>query len=407
MKLRAGFISISVTVATTLLTQSQAVFALSATQIGDIAEKTTVRIINSSNPSNSGSGVIITKKDNTYYILTAKHVIEKGNVYTVITPDNKSYSINTNAITKLPEVDLAVTALSSNQSYQVAKLGDSNAVRRGMAAYVAGWAVGDTAIKNVTLLFTDGKVSAVPTTTQADGYALIYSNNTLPGMSGGPVFNGDGELVGIHGRGETDHLEETKNPSIRVKVGYNLAVPINTFLSFSPRLGLNLGLRSPSVKPPAIAGRRNADDFYAQAISKWQQADYRGALAAADSALKIDPNYADALALRGKARSLMGDNNGALQDINGALKANPMSAEAYFNRGHIYSQKVMNNENVSKDTLLKTLEDFNQAIKIKPDFSQAYFERSVIRHELGDYEGSSQDMQIHANLQVCKKAKCN
>jgi S1-C subfamily serine protease len=396
MKLLAGLTSISVTVVITLLTQTQSVFALTDPQIGEIAEKTTVRIVSD---SDSGSGVIIAKKDNTYYILTCKHVIPDGNAFTVITPDNRSYSVNASTVKRFPGVDLAVTSLSSNQSYQVVKVGDSNTVKRGMASYVSGWGMGNTdAIKNFTLMFRKGEVSAVPSVTQPDGYALIYSNNTLPGMSGGPVLNEEGELIGIHGRGEVDRVEKTENSNIAVKIGYNLAVPINTFLSLAPKLGLNLGLASLPAKPPTISGRRTADDFYAQAISRWQQADYKGVLAAADSALKIDPNYADALALRGKARSLIGDDKGALQDINGALKANSSSAEAYFNRGHIYFRKYL--ETMSNDFLLKALEDFNQAIKLKEDFAQAYYERYSVRSTLGDSEGGSRDMEIYTQLKA-------
>ena len=84
MKIFFGFVSISVTVVTTLLTQSQAVFALSATQVGDIAEKTTVRIINSSDPSDSGSGVIIAKKDKIYYIRMALTQGEENSTYPLL-----------------------------------------------------------------------------------------------------------------------------------------------------------------------------------------------------------------------------------------------------------------------------------------------------------------------------------
>jgi V8-like Glu-specific endopeptidase len=34
------------------------------------------------------------------------------------------------------------------------------------------------------------------------GYTIIYSAPTLPGMSGGGVFNGNGQLVAIHGYGD-------------------------------------------------------------------------------------------------------------------------------------------------------------------------------------------------------------
>ncbi|OCQ97929.1 hypothetical protein BCD67_02005 [Oscillatoriales cyanobacterium USR001] len=54
-----------------------------------------------------------------------------------------------------------------------------------------------------------------------DGYALIYNNITQPGMSGGPVLNEEGQVIGIHGQGDQRN---------GIKSGLNLAIPIKRFL---------------------------------------------------------------------------------------------------------------------------------------------------------------------------------
>jgi serine protease Do len=67
----------------------------------------------------------------------------------------------------------------------------------------------------------------------------MYGNSTGPGMSGGPIFNSNGQVVGIHGRA-------AGNEDIG-KVGINLGIPVHLFLRQAPQAGLNLdrlGLRA-------------------------------------------------------------------------------------------------------------------------------------------------------------------
>ena len=77
-----------------------------------------------------------------------------------------------------------------------------------------------------------------------DGYALVYSNSTLPGMSGGPVLDPEGQLIGIHGRADTATKvqDQNLNPDIYVKSGFNLGIPINTFTTLAPKAGIDVGV---------------------------------------------------------------------------------------------------------------------------------------------------------------------
>jgi S1-C subfamily serine protease len=198
-----------------------------------IANETTVLI----EGQITGSGVIIGRTGDTYYVLTAGHVVATRDEYMIVTPDGKKYPLDYNRVRKLENLDLALLQFTSSENLPLARLGNSEQINQGDSIYVSGWpAVGD-AITRPTHLVTEGRISGFQRGESA-GYELTYSNPTAPGMSGGPVFNATGRVIGIHGRA-------AGNQDIG-KVGINLGIPIHLFLRQAPQAGLNLkqlGLR--------------------------------------------------------------------------------------------------------------------------------------------------------------------
>lgn len=91
-------------------------------EVDRIAQKITVRIDSRNN--GNGSGVIVAKDGNTYYVLTASHVVKNPDQYQIVTPDGQQYRINAATITILEGVDLAVVEFTSDRTYQVATLGN-------------------------------------------------------------------------------------------------------------------------------------------------------------------------------------------------------------------------------------------------------------------------------------------
>ncbi|MBO1347539.1 MAG: GUN4 domain-containing protein [Hormoscilla sp. GUM202] len=74
-----------------------------------------------------------------------------------------------------------------------------------------------------------------------EGYTLIYNNTTRGGMSGGPILDESGAIVGIHGKG---------NPSGGIKENYG--IPIERYLQY--RATEREGLRFPFVFSLLVGG---------------------------------------------------------------------------------------------------------------------------------------------------------
>ena len=190
-----------------------AAMALERQQIGQIAQDVTVRI---ETPGDDGSGVIIKKDGNTYTVLTARHVIVniKGNEEAYVIPEAsapQSYRIDNSSIRSLPNgVDLAIFQFQSDRAYKTARLGDSNTINTGDESYVSGYPVLVIAGDQPLYQFLPGSITSILPQPLSGGYKIFYTNNTERGMSGGPVFNIEGEVIGIHGKGDrNDQGEKT------------------------------------------------------------------------------------------------------------------------------------------------------------------------------------------------------
>ncbi|MCP6759034.1 MAG: tetratricopeptide repeat-containing serine protease family protein [Fischerella sp. CENA71] len=358
---------IGVTIA---LVQTQAALALSSTEVNKIAKQITV-LIQSKKPK-YGSGVIIKHSGNTYTVLTAAHVVEVKDNYEIITPDGKSYALNYSSVKLFPnDVDLAVVEFTSSENYTVAKIGNSDSSTEGTTAYVAGFPAPTFAINQSIYTFSDGKITANASKPLRKGYALVYSDNTSEGMSGGAVLNEKGELIGVHGRADLDTKE--------IKTGFNLGIPINTFLRLSAKVGVDVGVSAPNTQ---VATAPKADNFFIQAGDKYDKGDYKGAIADLTEAIRLNPNLANAYKNRGIARARLGDKQGAIADFNSVLTINPNDAITYDLRG---IARVLLGDNKG------AISDFNTALKINPNDAKTYDLRGDARSRLGDNKGAIAD----------------
>lgn len=207
--------------------------ALSGTEVNQIAKESTI-LVKGQNP---GSGVLVGKKDNTYFVLTAEHVVATPDEYDIVAPDGTEYALNYQSVQKLPNVDLALVSFTSKQSYSLAKLGNSDQLTEGDKVFISGWPASGSALPHI-YQFTSGEISGLPPQSIGKGYKMVYTNVTRAGMSGGPVFNDDGKVVGIHGLAEGREvvLPGYQGDRSVIKAGFNLGIPINTFVRLSKKM---------------------------------------------------------------------------------------------------------------------------------------------------------------------------
>lgn len=227
------------------------VLSLEPTEINTTAKEGTVRV----NGQSPGSGVIFKKEGDRYYVLTAKHVVETPDEYEIITPDEQVHPLDYDRIHALAEIDLAVAEFESERNYTTIELGDSDAVTEGDSIFVAGWPQSGQAIPYI-YQFISGNISGLAISPLPGGYGLIYTNTARQGMSGGPVLDNSGKVVGIHGRaeGKEIYLPNSEFDTTIVRDGFSLGVPINTFLVSTTELPVEPVL-SPALNQ-RIAARR-------------------------------------------------------------------------------------------------------------------------------------------------------
>ncbi len=231
-------------------------------EIRKLAEETTVFITGTGKP---GSGVIIDKQDNTYYVLTAAHVvgIEPTSLappYKLQTKDNQEHIVadeNTydENVQKFREsTDLAIIKFTAEpgQEYQVAPLAKS--ILTGMPVYGFGW-TSCSGGNQRQFQKTGGEICKINPDAN-NGWNVSYTNNIIEGMSGGPVFDSSGYVVAIQAGqdGYGPAFDDSCKPlplQPDPKFNYGLGVPIReNFEMLRSKLGQKLEIKlQPAISP--------------------------------------------------------------------------------------------------------------------------------------------------------------
>ena len=163
----------------------------------------------------AGSGVIISS-DGT--ILTNNHVVDGAKEVKVTLADKRE--LGAKVVGRDPKTDLAVLKINAGKDLPAAQMGDSTDLRVGDWVLAIGNPFG------LSETVTSGIVSAKGRVIGAGPYDdFIQTDASInPGNSGGPLFNMNGEVVGIN------------TAIIPNGQGIGFAIPINTAKPLIPQL---------------------------------------------------------------------------------------------------------------------------------------------------------------------------
>jgi S1-C subfamily serine protease len=198
-----------ITIAAAGIFASHVLWRILVTNPSDIAKTITVRI----DGANTGSGAIVEHQGDRYVVLSSWHVVSGSELtrsFTIRTVDGRKHRVLGNKIARIGKLDLATLEFQSRYRYPVVSIGNSDKLTEGQSLYVSGWADPNPQLLARTYQFLVGNLSG-KIEQPDDGYALVYTVTALPGMSGGPILDSRGNLVGINGRATVDLRTGTVN----------------------------------------------------------------------------------------------------------------------------------------------------------------------------------------------------
>ena len=170
---------------------------------------------NRGKPATSGSGFLV---DGSGYVMTAAHVaLGKGNEVSARAANGRVYGGQVIAI--LPDNDMALIRLKG-YSGRAATPAKNQCISPGSMVYSLGkpHAQGDTARIGKLEAMSYGRAVQYGKFGYPD--AMVLKMGTQKGESGGPVFNEQGQLVGmvvstLDGRQRQPHQSRARDPRIR------------------------------------------------------------------------------------------------------------------------------------------------------------------------------------------------
>lgn len=275
------------------------------------------------------------------------------------------------------ENDLVILKVEG-EKLPVVKLGDIAKANIGEKVYVISSPEG---LENT---ISDGLLSGIREIT-SDRKVLQITAPISPGSSGGPVFNKDGEVIGI----ATFLIKEAQN--------LNFAMPVNII---KDKIDLK---KVVAVKDSEIEDYKKTAEYWSyRGIAYGDSGMYKESIEAFKEAIRINPNDATAHYNLAVSYSKLGMHKEAIDACERAIGIKPDFAEAHYNLGIAYDNLGMYRE---------AIDAYKQSIRIEPDYGNAHINIGSAYGELGMYRESIEafkqairikpdDANAHYNLGV-------
>ena len=221
------------------------------TTIEQIAAQITVKVLAT---DTLGSGIIWENHNSSYVVITNQHVLRAGeSPYYIQTPDGQIHYARVLSNSQLDDYDIAVLRFQAiHNSYKTAVPGDFTTLSVGEAIFAAGFPYHQEDIdshleRSLNMLpgltLKTGLISIVLDKALEEGYQIGYTSDVKKGMSGGPLLNSKGEVVGVNGKhayplwDAPDFYQDGSQPCPPLQkliTRSSLAIPIQTVLQLTP-----------------------------------------------------------------------------------------------------------------------------------------------------------------------------
>jgi hypothetical protein len=257
---------------------------LSQTEICQAARPITVKVWRN---ELWGSGTIIDHQDDVYTIVTNGHVLEDQgdrNTYQIETVDGRSHVaklVDRYDLNEQIDTDIAILEFSSSQQYQLIDLAE---VESGQKTITAGFPIRTNSAEQFVCM----EAAPINLKLQAEmkgGYSIGHAATIKNGMSGGPLLDSSGRLVGINGKGipaiflnpdiyqyrngqqVIRSLDLPEDQALDLLSSLSWAIPITKVKSISPR-NLDLQIAQSLSQPIEAQIATNSQDSDSEAIAK-------------------------------------------------------------------------------------------------------------------------------------------
>ncbi len=207
-----------------------------------LAKSITVKVISE---NGWGSGIILKREGEVYTVVTNQHVLDSDyKSYLIQTADGIFYQANKIEYEDFQGNDLALLEFrSTNSTYTVASLENSTTLSPGDKTFAAGFPALEKP-QDTEFLLTRGRISILSDRPLEKGYQIGYTNVIKKGMSGGPLLNIYGQVVGINGMhayplwGDPYVYRDGSQPTVTLRQEMShlaFAIPIETLAKLVPK----------------------------------------------------------------------------------------------------------------------------------------------------------------------------